>query len=540
MGTSTVSSLLAGKKFNYVAMGTIFVATVPLNGFLLQNTISFESSTCSNSTNLNLTLAPRLPLGFSADMKNGEVGPSSDPLVKATSSWNGLSRLPAGVFYPYVNYTSDNYFETIGCANKNQTAVCKSKVTVVGFDMSCTTSPDKDYDLTPNSHPKGTTYRTTVFSSKVTWNESAPNLISLDIMYKPNQTCQGRFYKKSCQLTPAVMSLPIQVNSDTGFYAGTELANSENAQPVITLDPSANLSDFKVLEKIPVYENEGKTNSTYGGIAKWLAQRYDGSIDWVSDNGTWSANTSGLLTGNYELLKGLYKYDNKSFNITELESTSERFNPSHSNDSWCENVYSGQDWVSDSSFEPDTQAIYASGPAQEAQYALHQLMLGASVSQASSQWDKAWDEYNNAWDQWYVGYQASNYSDKYPSLPETADTFYERLFGDDMLLSTTHANQTQPCLRYSMKYQYWGASVAITVSIVLMVAPLFYGFWTLDRRGTLSPFETAYAFGAPALQDADMKKGTGILLKEIGKRPAVVKDHTPSISSPSQTTTKHD
>lgn len=60
----------------------------------------------------------------------------------------------------------------------------------------------------------------------------------------------------------------------------------------------------------------------------------------------------------------------------------------------------------------------------------------------------------------------------------------------------------------------------MTVSIVLMIIPLFWGFWTLDRRATLSPFETAAAFNARPLDGVDMKKGANVLLKEIGERPA--------------------
>lgn len=539
MGTSTVSSLLAGKKFNYVAMGTIFVATVPLNGFLLQNTISYVSSTCANDTQLTLSLAPRLPLGFSADMKNGKITGWSDTLALATTSWNGLDLTPAGVFYPHVNETShlDDQFESVGCTNKNKTAVCKSRVSVVSFDMTCTAVPDKVYDLSPHSSHNGSLDSTTVFSSQVTWNRSAPNLISLDIMYKPNQTCQGQFFKKNCQFRPVLMSLPIQVNSNQGFYAGIEWANSETARPIITLDPSANLSDFQVLEEIPVYENEGETNSTYGGIAKWLAQRFDGSIDWTLEHGKWSVNSSGFLTESYQFDQYLYDSINATFNVSTAWIIAPEFNPSRNNESWCRNVYTGQDWLTDLRFGKNDTAVDVPSPEQRAHYALHQLMLGASIGQAQVQWNEAMDQWSNSFNSWYAAYEASNYSDTVPPFDDTPDAVYAKLFGNDGYTKLPNVRQTQPCLRYKMKYKYWGASVAITVFIVLMVAPLFYGFWTLDRRGTLSPFETAYAFGAPALQDADMKKGTGILLKEIGKRPALATDHTISIPSSSQSST---
>jgi len=71
---------------------------------------------------------------------------------------------------------------------------------------------------------------------------------------------------------------------------------------------------------------------------------------------------------------------------------------------------------------------------------------------------------------------------------------------------------------YYVIWVYWGASVAVTMSIVLFILPTFYGFWTLARKTTLSPFETARAFHAPILQDAPMNLDTRKLLSEVGAK----------------------
>jgi len=181
------------------------------------------------------------------------------------------------------------------------------------------------------------------------------------------------------------------------------------------------------------------------------------------------------------------------------------FSPKPNNASWCNNTYSGLDWPTDGYFD---------GPANGVFYTINQLMLGAGATQFTTQW------YNNDtfWNVW------SNMSDV------AGTEFWNKEFNAESV-TAPKADQTQDVLRYKIRYVYWGASVAVTVCVVLMIIPLFYGFWRLDRRATLSPFETAAAFNAPGLVDADMKKGTSVLLKEIGKRPVHAGGHGSSTTS---------
>ena len=44
---------------------------------------------------------------------------------------------------------------------------------------------------------------------------------------------------------------------------------------------------------------------------------------------------------------------------------------------------------------------------------------------------------------------------------------------------------------YKIVWVYWVGSLIITLSIVVAVTPIFWGFWLLGRRTTMSPFETA-------------------------------------------------
>lgn len=71
---------------------------------------------------------------------------------------------------------------------------------------------------------------------------------------------------------------------------------------------------------------------------------------------------------------------------------------------------------------------------------------------------------------------------------------------------------------YKVVWYWWGAHVAVTLLVILFILPTFYGFWTLARKTTLSPFETARAFQAPILCDQPTYLTTPDLLKAVGQR----------------------
>jgi hypothetical protein len=69
---------------------------------------------------------------------------------------------------------------------------------------------------------------------------------------------------------------------------------------------------------------------------------------------------------------------------------------------------------------------------------------------------------------------------------------------------------------YYVLWRYWGASFGVTFAIILFILPTYYGFWTLARKTSLSPLETARAFQAPVLREAQPNVDTDTLLKEVG------------------------
>ena len=71
---------------------------------------------------------------------------------------------------------------------------------------------------------------------------------------------------------------------------------------------------------------------------------------------------------------------------------------------------------------------------------------------------------------------------------------------------------------YESHYPYLGLAILCTALGWLATVPTFRGWWNMGRTVSMSPIETAKAFGAPILAGADSNGDAGVLMKEIGDR----------------------
>ncbi|KFY25922.1 hypothetical protein V491_01546 [Pseudogymnoascus sp. VKM F-3775] len=76
--------------------------------------------------------------------------------------------------------------------------------------------------------------------------------------------------------------------------------------------------------------------------------------------------------------------------------------------------------------------------------------------------------------------------------------------------------QTSSINVYSSDYKFLGASIAIILLSLILITPLYYGYWKIGRRPTLNPLETAKAFGAPLLERAGSNMEVIGLVKVVG------------------------
>jgi hypothetical protein len=78
------------------------------------------------------------------------------------------------------------------------------------------------------------------------------------------------------------------------------------------------------------------------------------------------------------------------------------------------------------------------------------------------------------------------------------------------------ANQTVIRNVFRSDFRWYTGATALEIVVVLMVLPLYWGWWTLERHLTLSPLSTAAAFNAPLLH-AVPANGVDDLVGELGK-----------------------
>lgn len=71
---------------------------------------------------------------------------------------------------------------------------------------------------------------------------------------------------------------------------------------------------------------------------------------------------------------------------------------------------------------------------------------------------------------------------------------------------------------YKIEYSYLFTSIAITLSLVVLIMPTFVGWWELGRSVTLNPIETAKAFEAPLLSGPGSNAPLKDLIRDAGRR----------------------
>ena len=86
--------------------------------------------------------------------------------------------------------------------------------------------------------------------------------------------------------------------------------------------------------------------------------------------------------------------------------------------------------------------------------------------------------------------------------------------------ASCHASKCSHRPQYHVLLRCWGASVAVSINVILFILPTLYDLWALARKTSLSPFETARAFYAPVLQDSPTHLDSKAMSKEVGAKRA--------------------
>jgi hypothetical protein len=278
-GTSTVSAIKSGRKFNYIALATLFVATIPLNGLILQNAIAIVP--VFKTTNLYSTLPTQtsVPLGWSAPINSdGTIG-----LLGGQTSFRIATFLGG-------DNTVEYGATALPCAAG---ATCTGYLPSVGFWTTCTNTT-VPFDL-PADNASNLTSNATIFSSSLNWDKLKPNQIALRTQWKAEAVdgtspCTGSYQVRDCTMQAAVLNQTVFMSST---IPQTEFGPAP-ARYSLTLDPAHDSTSDKLIDILPVLAGEGITNTTYGGIAAVLSNYLSGSVNVSYVDGKPSIRSSGL------------------------------------------------------------------------------------------------------------------------------------------------------------------------------------------------------------------------------------------------------
>ncbi|KAG4431773.1 hypothetical protein IFR05_012749 [Cadophora sp. M221] len=425
-GSSIAAALTTWKAFNYIALATVFVGTLPINGILLQNAMTSGINYHQVNKTANFSIATSLPAGFSADLNvDGSVG-----------TYNSLWQ----TIIPDIVGNVDGFYKSFDLMNSCK-GDCSATVEAVGFQVEdvCPTYTIP-YSL-PADTSSNSTVDSTMFSVDVTWNSSTPNTIGLNSLVKSSSDCAGVYTVTNCTLQMAKVKYPVWVKYNE---TGDGKWSWYDRQP--WLDPAHRLSYYNPSEIVEVYPIVPETNNTvFGGIASALQSFYGSSIVMhPTINGT-TLKYNGLFA--QQLPTGFTPGQTDQFG--NAVPTPDRCNTSF------------------------TQFFGYGSPTDFMLTTMRETMFYASI------------------------YQAYQDQKSIQTLDQTPDW-----------ISTNE---------YRVLWKYWAGSVVVTLAIILFILPTFYGFWTLARKTTLSPLETARAFHAPVLREAPKHLDTPGLLKELGK-----------------------
>ncbi|KAK4953821.1 hypothetical protein LTR10_008425 [Elasticomyces elasticus] len=74
---------------------------------------------------------------------------------------------------------------------------------------------------------------------------------------------------------------------------------------------------------------------------------------------------------------------------------------------------------------------------------------------------------------------------------------------------------------YQSSFLFLGIAVALVWLNILVILPLFWGWWSIGRKISLNPIEVAEAFNAPTLRKDAGHKDVGGLIDQVGDRAVV-------------------
>lgn len=458
-----LGAVQAGRRFNYVALATIVVAMIPINGVLLQGALGVRNVLVDVPiAGITLPFSGDFPAGASGYLsKNGT--PEGIDSEFSIATYNFFTTPNHGSFLLFYSNESDaafnaqnqNYLYTQIDYPSGCQGTCSFDAPGVGFWIDCSDTYLVDYDFqVDETQPDWQELPVVkdglpVYSVKFDWDVSNPNTIHFDMLGKDSYKCTGKYEQVTCNLTAVSLKFP------TLLQMNVSIAQDEYGT-MLSVPPASDYGSDKFVDFIKP-DDELQTGGTKFGFLAEVFNNYFGSeikLQYQSNSGQpeYFLTQTGIFANGPGLLYGPNGEENQGDKI-DMDSYGKK---------GCEVFL-------------DTDDYPLSLEKTEILNSIRQFMFYLSL---------------------YYG--------------------YDQTFGVPPLIRDTTNMVAQN--RYHVVWWHWAASLGVTLLVVLCVTPTFWGFWNLARPPTMSPLETARAFNAPVLADQNPTLATPEILREVHGR----------------------
>jgi hypothetical protein len=248
-GNSFMSAIWAGRFLNVTAVACILVAIAPLNGPFLQRATTLMNTTASAAQDFDLRINHLVPKKYS-----GIISGRGHAVNMLSSSFSPIAR----EYYARspINYTSE-------C-----TGTCTTNVIAAGFHVNCS-SYGKPYNIYEHGVGNGTT----IFGADVGFDVGGdPTLMTLGVVYQPEQGCNGTLSVTNCTLLAGTVKYPVVLN---GAGSTIALASGSSIWDDVTVGTPDSLPS----------EDLYQVGSTYGGIFLALQNQYTSNLQLAFGGG---------------------------------------------------------------------------------------------------------------------------------------------------------------------------------------------------------------------------------------------------------------
>ncbi|KAL8787562.1 MAG: hypothetical protein Q9213_002124 [Squamulea squamosa] len=287
-GQSLWAALTSGRHFSTIALASILVALVPINGPLLQRASRIQQGHFEQMTDVRVNIVAEIPEGYVTSKK----GYQRDTLAVIMRTYLGLrytgylsnrAHQPALLSSRFVQIVQEfNQKSPISVNNSGCKGSCDAQITGAGLVSNCSKSdspfllgddlPESASDEERQNAVDQMIRGTDIFGTYLSWfggPQMTSEIFSLGVQYKGTTDCVGTLVVRNCTFRPATVTYPIVINgnsSSVSLAAGTTMSDDKLVGTVSvpstaegTLDSSFNMS-------------------TYGGFFKSISDTYESTV----------------------------------------------------------------------------------------------------------------------------------------------------------------------------------------------------------------------------------------------------------------------